>query len=142
MNIRTLGIVAGALTFALACAQQDDPHAVTPLDAAESATADANDKAQSDAPGSLVDAAFDTASADSAVTGPQDTAAPQEDSNAAADAGQTPPKPQITALDAPSGKGLPSFSAVKDTTGKLASASTLQGQWTVLWFYPAASTFG
>ena len=52
------------------------------------------------------------------------------------------PKPQITALDAPQQKPLPTFVAVKDTTGALVKPSQLTGKWTVIWFYPAAQTAG
>jgi pimeloyl-ACP methyl ester carboxylesterase len=48
----------------------------------------------------------------------------------------------LVAQAAPEGKGLPPVTGVKDTTDTAVSADTLVGQWSVLWFYPAASTFG
>ena len=39
-------------------------------------------------------------------------------------------------------KALPAFSRVKDHNGALVSPDALLGHWTVLWFYPRASTAG
>ena len=36
----------------------------------------------------------------------------------------------------------PTFTQVVDTTGAKVTPDALQGHWTVLWFYPAASTAG
>jgi hypothetical protein len=36
----------------------------------------------------------------------------------------------------------PEFSAVVNTKNETVDASALLGHWTVMWFYPAASTFG
>ena len=48
----------------------------------------------------------------------------------------------LVAQAAPEGKGLPPVTGVKDTNDAAVSADTLTGQWSVLWFYPLASTFG
>ena len=142
MNRTTISAFA-AVTLLAACAgssgngggattQQTDT-AATAADSSQQADASA---AADTATGADIGQAADT------VTGSQDAGGQAVDAgiSGAVDAGK--PQVQITALDAPAGKGIPTFSAVKDTTGKLASADTLKGQWTVIWFYPAASTFG
>ena len=124
---------------ATACAGASDPVATQTTPAQDSAAAQA-------------DGAGAAATEEDTATASMDSGATTEDAGSAhdmgsQDSGATPTPdvaepPQITALDAPPNKGLPTFSAVKDTTGTLAKADTLKGQWTVLWFYPAASTFG
>jgi len=62
-----------------------------------------------------------------------------------------PPDPPATSWVVPDGvngeaappdQPLPVFSAVKDTAGEAVSPEALLGKWSVLWFYPAANTFG
>jgi len=48
----------------------------------------------------------------------------------------------LTGTAAPPDQGLPSFTAVKDTADNAVSPDALKGQWSVLWFYPFANTFG
>ena len=83
----------------------------------------------------------DSATTGQDIAGPADVvasvdAAPQQLADIAK------PKIEISALDAPPGKGLPSFSGVKDSAGALVKPADLKGKWTVIWFYPLASSFG
>ena len=52
------------------------------------------------------------------------------------------PNVAVTAQTAPAGKGLPSFVKVVDSSGAAVGPAALKGKWTVIWFYPAASSFG
>lgn len=135
LRARYLPLLIAMLLAMPACAGSSaTPAATTVYDAA--ATATDSGQAESDtAAATDVATTEDTASQDTSLPPPQD-AGPV----AAPDA--IKPVVQITANDAPPGKGLPQFVAVKDSTGALVKADDLKGKWTVIWFYPAASTFG
>ena len=61
---------------------------------------------------------------------PEDTGAPEGLPEGLT--GQAPPSPE----------GLPSLAGVVDTTGTPVLADQLKDHWSVLWFYPLASTSG
>lgn len=48
----------------------------------------------------------------------------------------------LTGQDPPSAQALPSLAGVVDTTGAPALEDQLKNHWSVLWFYPLASTSG
>jgi len=85
-----------------------------------------------------VAAATDTA-ADTASHDAGNEESGRVDSGPSQDAGA---QPTITAQAAPAGKGLPAFAKVQDTAGAFPEPADLKGKWTVIWFYPAAQTFG
>lgn len=95
------------------------------------------DVAAADVPEADVPVADDVAVEDSAPV--VDTAATED---AAPDVAQdTKPLKLNGALVNPP-LDPPTFTKVVDSTGAKVSPDALQGHWTVLWFYPAASTAG
>ena len=88
-------------------------------------------------------ATTDTQAADDAVAMVDTLADIAEDAapDVAPDVVKTPPKVNGEYLDTPL-DAPPQFAKVKDTTGAYASEDALLGHYTVLWFYPAASTAG
>lgn len=92
-----------------------------------------SDVASSDTDDAVEPAPADTALADAGapdVPAPQDTSEP----------GGLPAG--LTGQAPPSAQGLPSLAGVLDTTGSPALEDQLKDHWSVLWFYPLASTSG
>lgn len=89
----------------------------------------------------------DTAAAPDEATGPAvqdaDSGPDLATEDAAAELGAEVAAPvQTTGAQVSPALPAPSFSQVVDSAGAPVAASDLQGHWTVLWFYPAASTIG
>lgn len=134
---RGLALVALAVGVAACAASAGNGGSGSATDAKLAAdgglTADAGVVGAEDAAGDLATAEtveLDSAQPDST---PQDIA--QADTKPAAP--QTNGEYLDPPLDAP-----PEFVKVKDTTGAYAAQDALYGHYTVLWFYPAASTAG
>ena len=90
------------------------------------------------------DAALDTAPPDAAADIAQTDAVAED---AAPDAALDVAQDVKTAVKTVGGLVLPplappTFTKVVDSTGVTVTPDALQGHWTVLWFYPAASTAG
>jgi hypothetical protein len=67
-----------------------------------------------------------------------------EDAGSPADVAQTPEPPwaDLAAVPPTGETALPEFSAVVNQDGETFETQNLLGMWSVLWFYPAASTAG
>ena len=51
-------------------------------------------------------------------------------------------RPHVPSVAPTGATGLPQFSAVVDQEGQSVGPDRLVGTWSVLWFYPIASTMG
>lgn len=148
--------VCGVIAL-LSCATPSSPSAIAPSGGSDSGVADTAAAADSQAAvdsaetghGTPVDSsaqtdaavASDTLAAVDIGRAPQDTASSDTSSplDAAPDIDLSV---TISASKAPTNKPLPQFAKVQDTTGAFRKPADLLGKWTVIWFYPAASTFG
>lgn len=119
------------------CAASGATGAVPPLAAGQDAVdAEATDLAAADAP------AADSAPADVAASDAEPGDAQPADlqtADASADAAKPLPATKGLQLEP---LALPEFSQVVDSSGQPVSKAQLLGHYTVLWFYPAASTGG
>ena len=130
-NYRQRLALAAAGLVAFGCGTSAAPPSPSGGGAADSAQVDAT--ADTQATDTLV---ADTALADTVAedTSPVDTAAVDTGPDCAL-IGTTGQPPSETV-------GLPTLTAVVNQDNQPVSADILKGNWTVMWFYPAASTFG
>ena len=128
-----------ALSFALGCGEEgstsESSDSTQVLDASNDSGVTKDTGITSDVPSSdLVNVNPDTASPTDASSSPQPTDTAQ---------GRKQPLPSGLKGVAPTGStGLPQFSAVVDQDGQSVGPDRLVGTWSVLWFYPIASTMG
>ena len=122
------------------------------LTPADTGAADAPVAGDSQAPTDTSDVADIISPADTA--GPADVVADSgvgldvpripEDAGSPADVAQTPEPPwaDLVAIPPDGNTALPQFSAVVNQDAEPFESQSLLGTWSVLWFYPAASTAG
>ena len=141
MNKTFLSSLLSALLLT-ACAAQSSPAALPPGQGSDVADGVALvDGQPSDAPPSETTAG-DLAQSDQglAETSPAD-AQPQDSQVAETTADAAKALPNTSGLQ-PKPLALPEFTQVVDSAGQSVGKSDLVGHYTVLWFYPAASTGG
>ena len=91
--------------------------------------------------GTPQDTARDTLVED--TSGPIDTTVPTDIADTSTtDTGSTTLPPGLNGKPASEALPFPEISEVVDTTGTAVAKTAVAGKWTVIWFYPAASTFG
>jgi hypothetical protein len=123
---------ADATVVEVSPSADDSGVAITQDSAADGLAEVTSDTAVTDS-GSVEPDPTDTVLADS---GAPDVPAPQDTS----DPGGLPEG--LTGQAPPSAESLPSLAGVVDTTGAPAVEDQLKNHWSVLWFYPLASTSG